>query len=156
MKQITNINWYRYLPPPLDPSSHTHKQSPVNLSQVLFTQFVLQEYWQFSPNDCTQTVYTKKNLVSFEREWRYIFFLKYVSNLWIAISGMITSINHHQSGNMSYSYVLCKTNARTFLTWKSCLHWTFWNKGWILEKIWQESHVIKNAIMCFKARLFDF
>ena len=120
MKQITNINWSRYLPPPLDPSSHTHKQSPVNLSQVLFTQFVLQEYWQFSPNDCTQTVNTKKNLVSVEREWRYIFFKSMFLICESQLTRMKTSINHHQSGNMSYSYVLCKTNARTFLTWNPC------------------------------------
>lgn len=149
MKQITHINWYRYLPPPLDPSSHTHKHSPVNLSQVLFTQFVLQEYWQFSPNDCTQTVNTKKNLVSVEREWRYIFFKSMFLICESQLTGMITSINHHQSGNMSYSYVLCKTNARTFLTWTPCLHWTFWNIGWILDKIWQESHVIKKCHYVF-------
>ena len=63
---------------------------------------------------------------------------------------MITTLNHHQFGNMSYSFVLCKTNARTFLTWYPCLHWTFWNKGRIMKNIWQELHVIKKG-----GQLFD-
>ena len=27
-----------------------------------------------------------------------------------------------------------------------CLHWTFWNKGWIMKNIWQELHAIKKAV----------
>ena len=81
-EKVTNINWYRYLPPPLDPFSHSHTQWPVNLSHVLFIQFVLQEYWQFSPYDCTQTVNTKKKNTG--KCWKRItlhIFLKFVSNL---------------------------------------------------------------------------